>query len=617
MKCRLCFSSARKARPLVAMMIPFCTLLLLATRIQAFVADPEGTWLRESSSPPTSRSSIPPLLRRWGGASPTSSSSTMLSIALSASMESMDPIRQRPTATSKSPVTETATPLPEPDKLPVNHKIVVLGATGRVGRLVVRQLLEESPDGTQVVAVVRDYDKACRVLYDDLIVTKHDRRIPKLQIVATELVSRSEMPAAPAAAEDDEEDDEMHAAWLKRAQAAATFYGTKVTDYDDGRVTDEDNAYALEQIIQGCTAVVSCVGSVRTSKPWQDWRLTRLLRKDVRKWCADESHPYYTQFHTTRKVLHLAEREQERRNVLFQAQDDADENKEANTELLTRRRDKNAPPRRIRFVRLSDLAVTQKPWHLVPLLTNTMRSMVFRYHEMADDLLIQSRLLDTVVVRAGELVDEERDVDEVGVQVNVDEYQILNATTGRVVRASGGAVRQGEGNDQNGVPSCDWSPSRVGREDVAALLSASVLAPWLSEAADNQTESATSSVHYTLATRWSGDAKAMAPYPPQGTKTDGCRTAAKSLQKAVRKTQRQSSTVAKTARSKPYGVCVAVPLYLMMALLLRNLSKTLWLASQGTKVMGAVALLPNLRPLWQLMIRVILRRTPAVEYISF
>ena len=35
----------------------------------------------------------------------------------------------------------------------------MLGATGEVGRVVVRQLLEDAPDGTLVVAVVRDYDK--------------------------------------------------------------------------------------------------------------------------------------------------------------------------------------------------------------------------------------------------------------------------------------------------------------------------------------------------------------------------------------------------------------------------------------------------------------------------
>ena len=77
----------------------------------------------------------------------------------SRSMEPLDPQRKRPTALEKPPVTETSTPLPELDKLPVSHKIVVLGATGKVGRLVVRQLLEESPEGTTVVAVVRDYDK--------------------------------------------------------------------------------------------------------------------------------------------------------------------------------------------------------------------------------------------------------------------------------------------------------------------------------------------------------------------------------------------------------------------------------------------------------------------------
>lgn len=580
-------------------MIPFCFLLLVATGTDAFVADREGggPWRRAGESPAPKRTN--------------GFSKSIHSAALSASMESMDPIVQRFTATSNSPVTETATPLPEPDKLPVNHKIVVLGATGKVGRLVVRQLLEESPDGTQVVAVVRDYDKAIHCLYDDLIATKQNRKSPKLQIVATELVCRSEIPAAL-----DEDEGEIDAAWLKRSQAAAEFYGTEVADYDDGRVLDDDNEHAWEQVMQGCTAIVSCVGSVRPSNPWQDWWLPRLLRMDVRKWCADASHPYYTHFHTTRKVLHLAEREQERRNVLFQAQDaEADEHNDANKELLNRRRDKNALPRRIRFVRLSDLAVTKKPWHVVPLLTNIMRSMVFRYLEMADVLVTQSKLLDTVIVRAGEFVEEERDADEVGIQVSVDGYQILNVTSGRVIRVN--LPSHEESGINNVLPSSKWSPARISREDVAALLSASVLAPWLSKVVDNQAAEASSSVHYTLACRWSGDARAMAPYPAQGEKTNGCRTAVKSLQKAVRKRQNQSMAVTRAPRPKPYGVCVVVPLYLTMALLFRNLGRTLWLASRGTKVMGAVALLDNLRPIWQALIRFTLRRTPTVEYISF
>lgn len=122
---------------------------------QAFMADPEtNNWRRESSSFLSSnRSSSKAANRRNSAMSPTRLSS------LSASMEPMDPIRQRSTAIDKPPVTETAAPLPELDKLPVSHKIVVLGATGKVGRLLVRQLLEDSPDGTLVVAVVRDYDK--------------------------------------------------------------------------------------------------------------------------------------------------------------------------------------------------------------------------------------------------------------------------------------------------------------------------------------------------------------------------------------------------------------------------------------------------------------------------
>lgn len=438
-------------------------------------------------------------------------------------------------------------------------------------------------------------------MYDDLITTKQERKGPKLQIVPAQLVSTAEMPAA----RRDDDDDTDDAEWFKRAQAAARFYGNQVTDYDDGRVMDEkEHAGALEQIMQGCTAVVSCVGSVRTTKPWQDWWLTRLLRKDVRSWCADAQHPFYTQYYTTRKLVHLAEREQERRNVLFQrAQSDHDNQEKdcESAELMRRRRGKNAPPRRIRFVRLSDLAVTQQPWHVVPLLTNALRSMVFRYHEMADDLVVRSRLLDTVIVRAGDLVDEERDEDEVGVQVQVDDYLIRNAT-GTADRSSCTMTVHVQGTRQNPTeqsssthtPCREWSPARVGREDVASLLSAAVLAPWLT--AENQTNGATSrgdtSIHATLAVRWSGDARAMAPYPAQGKKTNGCRTSEKSLKKAIQKWQKgRQVTVEASAisRFKPYGLCVAIPLYFAMGLLLRNLTETFLLASQGSRILRNLA----------------------------
>ena len=113
--------------------------LLFIRVAHGFVPDVDGLTGREWSSVPTT--------------------SVLHLSGASRSMEPLDPQRKRPTALEKPPVTETSTPLPELDKLPVSHKIVVLGATGKVGRLVVRQLLEESPEGTTVVAVVRDYDK--------------------------------------------------------------------------------------------------------------------------------------------------------------------------------------------------------------------------------------------------------------------------------------------------------------------------------------------------------------------------------------------------------------------------------------------------------------------------
>lgn len=123
--------------------------------VAAFVADPKRNNGKLSNF--HSRLSY-----RGGGRRGT----TTLSAALSASLEPMDgPEARQRTSLAKPPATETAAPLPELDKLPVNHKIVVFGSTGQVGRLVVRQLLEEAPDGTQVVAVVRDYDKVRRICF--------------------------------------------------------------------------------------------------------------------------------------------------------------------------------------------------------------------------------------------------------------------------------------------------------------------------------------------------------------------------------------------------------------------------------------------------------------------
>jgi hypothetical protein len=132
---------------------------------------------------------------------------------------------------------------------------------------------------------------------------------PKLQIVLGDLIPPEELPAY--------KDDEKRA-WLKRATSAAKLYRTDVTDYDNrDEGNDPEPDEGLAEAIRGCT-IISCVGSVRQTNLWTDFLarpVWRLMRKDVSDWYNDPRHPFYVHFHTTRKALHTAEREQLRREA--------------------------------------------------------------------------------------------------------------------------------------------------------------------------------------------------------------------------------------------------------------------------------------------------------------
>ena len=307
-----------------------------------------------------------------------------------------------------------------PTMAPTKPKIVVLGATGKIGRLVVQQLLElPNADDLTVVAMVRNYDKAIHIFYDTVVLQKK-RRGPKLQIVQGDLVPREELPnhyycyhrngdkrrkqgnmvrGNKNDEEDDDDDEEEERLWMQRASSAASFYGTSISDYDNREYLPSINE-ALEDAIRDCTTIISCVGSVRPTNLWTDLLarpLWRLLRHDVSCWCQDPTHPYYVHYATTRKALGYAEREQYRREA-------------AAIELakVQGRNSSEIEVPRIRFVRISDLVVAHKPWNVVPVITNALQSMVFRYQEMAEQLLQQSTMLETVVLRPGDLIDEER-----------------------------------------------------------------------------------------------------------------------------------------------------------------------------------------------------------------
>lgn len=293
--------------------------------------------------------------------------------------------------------TLTRTELMGPPIMPSKPKIVVLGASGRIGRLVVRQLLDMKELDATIVACVRNYDKAIKVLYDDLTLAANNnpkKKGPRLQIVQADLVPSEELPGYL---------DEDEAEWLERAESAAQFYGTKLKDYDNRHETPVivDSNEALEEAIKDCSTIISCVGAVRHTNIWTDFiarPLWRLLRPNVSGWCKDAAHPYYVQFASTRKILGFAEREQLRRETAVEMKLEEEEEE----------RDEPVVVPKIRFIRISDLCVAQPPWQFVPLLTNIMRSMVFRYHEMAERLLESSTVIDSVILRPGDLIDDER-----------------------------------------------------------------------------------------------------------------------------------------------------------------------------------------------------------------
>ncbi|CAJ1943116.1 unnamed protein product [Cylindrotheca closterium] len=470
--------------------------------------------------------------------------------------------------------TKTAFDEFDPAISPQNPKIVVLGATGRVGRHVIRQLLETGSKDMTIVALVRDYDKAIRLFYDDCIFA---RKGPSLQIVQGNLVPREELPGF------SEEDADEEIFFQQKAASAAKFYGTNVSEYDNRELLPSLNE-ALESCIIDATSIISCVGSVRPTNLWHDVLarpLWRLLRSDVSKWCNDPRHPYYVHYLSTRKALAFAEREQRKREAAAMAIIEGDE-KEMDPIVVPR----------IRFIRISDLCVGARPWHFVPLVTNMVQSVVFRYQEMTERMLDQSTLVETVILRPGDLVDEERDTNTTALQVS----------------ASGV------------LP----NPARVGREDVAALAVAA--ASFTSEGNESALEGP---LHYTLGVRWVGED--MSPYPPQGRKHDGLPDARLALQrtietisKAQERTRRRKQVAAQNrspprqranniierirnhqtrrlGRIQPHGICAAVPMYLFVMLAAKTMVYPLVQFLPG----GRTILLPGLRRLNQMVLSTI------------
>lgn len=294
-----------------------------------------------------------------------------------------------------------------PKSLP--PKIVVLGSTGKVGRRVIRQLMALETDMT-IVAFVRDYERACDVLYDELIIERTSKG-PKLQLVVMDLVPPSYVAGfKPEREKEDDEDDNDEEEY---SVSASRFYKNDIKEYDY-RASKEDDAIDLDpylplkDAISNATAVISTIGTVRTTVPFIDYLLKpwRIFLSPG-KWCQDPRHPYYVNYMVHKIVLQHAEEAQRQRNREVRLWNNNQKRKasketQKNVDSKVKKHDK------IRVVRISDHCVANPAYGLVNVVTNIFRSLVFRYQEKCEKLLSSSTLVDTIILRPGDLVDDIR-----------------------------------------------------------------------------------------------------------------------------------------------------------------------------------------------------------------
>jgi len=375
--------------------------------------------------------------------------------------------------------------------------ILVLGATGRIGRRVVRQLMNS---GFSVRAFVRDYEKALDLLgkeeedgsskcFAEVVASRRRKDGPALRILVGDLVPLERV----------DEDDLVYDSEEPPDRNSTIQY------YDD-----------LEAAIRGCSTVISCVGTVRRSKVSDFFPPWRIFRKDVSSWCRDKHHPYYVHYLATKALVALTEKEQQRQQAVQTNERERfikHRNQHQNSALAT--------TVKCKIVLISDLCVVFPPYGLVATVTNILRSMIFRYQDMAEHVLRKSNV-HSVILRPGDLVDEERNPNSTSLQVDPSGF----------------------------LP----SPSIVGRSDVAALAIAAA------QSDDDR--------NYTLAVRWSGDD--LFPYQSQGHKSNGWKDAAACM-KMLQRGKIPPKKVQSGHGLKPYGLYVSFVVYSITALLLRSL----------------------------------------------
>jgi len=307
-----------------------------------------------------------------------------------------------------------------PKSLP--PKIVVLGSTGRIGRRIIRQLMALQSDIT-VVAFVRNYERACEVLYDELIIQRESKG-PKLQLVVMDLVPSCHVAGYIESDDKEEEDDDNDE--HEFAVSASRFYNNDISEYhvpaskkDDA--VDLDPYLPLQSAITNATAVISAIGTVRTTVPFADylfkpWRIFM----NTGSWCKDKTHPYYVNYMVHKKLLEYCEDAQRKRNREWRVWQNSERRKASRHVDDKGDNDQSEKVDRIRIVRITDHCLSNPAWDIVNVLTNAFRSLVFRYQEKCEKLLSKSNLVDTIILRPGDLLDDLRNDTTTTMSVNVD-----------------------------------------------------------------------------------------------------------------------------------------------------------------------------------------------------
>jgi len=247
---------------------------------------------------------------------------------------------------------------------------------------------------------------------------------------------------------------------------------------------------------------------------------------------------------------------------------------------------------RIKFIRISHLMVGRNPFRPWNVITNILWSQLSRFELMGELAMEESRIVDTIVLRPGELTDDERNLNHTSLQLCIDGKVSYPSMVGSedvadlvVVSALTKTCRNGTTMDDDAIgetTSTNAAASSAADDDAAAHADASGGSPLR-----NGPSSATSTAHsYTWAVRWTGQHLS----PPQGLRPDGLPSAALCFAKAIKdqvKIDTRQRRKEKRIQSyhggvelmrfkrwsrrlwKPFGqsLAVSVPLYTVMGLL--------------------------------------------------